>query len=75
VLARARHAAAAGLLKPFPSLTALFDLGPLNQLLRTSGQAQIPQADATPMRGAASTGVLPVPDGCERLSGRVRRNA
>jgi NitT/TauT family transport system substrate-binding protein len=38
VLAEARHAAAAGLVKPVRSLAGLFDLVPLNQVLRAAGQ-------------------------------------
>jgi NitT/TauT family transport system substrate-binding protein len=42
MLAEAQHAAAAGLLKPPESLAGLFDLGPLNKLLRAVGQATVP---------------------------------
>ena len=42
VLAEARHAAAAGLLTMPGSLTGLFDLGPLNKLLRAAGQLAVP---------------------------------
>ena len=38
VLTEARHAAAAGLVKPVRSVTGLFDLGPLNTLLRAAGR-------------------------------------
>lgn len=38
VLAEARHAAAAGLVKPVRSLAGLFDLAPLNQVLRAAHQ-------------------------------------
>ena len=38
VLAEARHAAAAGLIKPVTSLAGLFDLGPLNRVLRAAGR-------------------------------------
>jgi ABC-type nitrate/sulfonate/bicarbonate transport system substrate-binding protein len=41
VLAEARHAAAAGALKPVTSLAGFFDLRPLNQLLRSAGQPAI----------------------------------
>ena len=42
MLAEARHAAAAGLLQPTTSLAGLFDLGPLNKLLRAAGQVAVP---------------------------------
>jgi len=43
VLAQVSRAASAGLLKPRPSsLAGLYDLGPLNELLRAAGQAQVP---------------------------------
>jgi NitT/TauT family transport system substrate-binding protein len=42
MLAEARHAAAAGLLTTPRSLTGLFDLGPLNKLLRAAGQLPVP---------------------------------
>jgi ABC-type nitrate/sulfonate/bicarbonate transport system substrate-binding protein len=43
VLAQATHAASAGLIAPLPSsLAGLFDLGPLNKLLRAAGQAEVP---------------------------------
>jgi NitT/TauT family transport system substrate-binding protein len=42
MLTEARHAAAAGQLKPIASLADLFDLGPLNKLLRAAGQVTIP---------------------------------
>jgi sulfonate transport system substrate-binding protein len=41
VLAEARHAAAAGLLKPVRSLAGLFDLVPLNQVLRAAHQRPV----------------------------------
>lgn len=41
ILAEARRAAMAGLLKPAPSLAGLFDLGPLNKLLRAAGQVTV----------------------------------
>jgi NitT/TauT family transport system substrate-binding protein len=41
VLVEARHAAEAGLLKPTRSLAGLFDLGPLNRLLRAAGQVTV----------------------------------
>ena len=42
VLAQATHAASAGLIAPLPrSLAGLFDLGPLNKLLRAAGQAEV----------------------------------
>lgn len=41
VLAEAQHAAAAGLLEPVTSLAGLFDLGPLNVLLKSSGLRQV----------------------------------
>ena len=42
MLAQARHAAAAGQLKPVGSLAGLFDLGLLNKLLRAVGQLAVP---------------------------------
>jgi NitT/TauT family transport system substrate-binding protein len=42
MLAEARHAAAGGLLTTPRSLTGLFDLGPLNKLLRAAGQLPVP---------------------------------
>jgi NitT/TauT family transport system substrate-binding protein len=42
MLTEARHAAAAGLLKPTRSLVGLFDLGPLNKLLHAAGQVTVP---------------------------------
>ena len=41
VLGEARHAAAAGLLKPARSVAGLFDLAPLNTLLRAAGQRPV----------------------------------
>ena len=41
VLGEARHAAAAGLIKPVSSVAGLFDLGPLNAVLRASGQRPV----------------------------------
>jgi NitT/TauT family transport system substrate-binding protein len=41
VLAEARHAAAAGLVRPVTSLAGLFDLGPLNTLLRAAGRRPV----------------------------------
>ena len=41
MLAEARHAAVAGLLQPATSLAGLFDLGPLNKLLRAAGQVTV----------------------------------
>lgn len=41
VLAQARQAAAAGQLKPVTSLAGLYDLGPLNVLLKGAGQRQV----------------------------------
>jgi NitT/TauT family transport system substrate-binding protein len=37
----ARHAAAAGLVKPAGNITGIFDLGPLNQVLKSAGQQEI----------------------------------
>jgi NitT/TauT family transport system substrate-binding protein len=37
----ASHAVAVGLLKPVSNLSAIYDLGPLNQLLAADGQSQI----------------------------------
>ena len=37
----AQHAVAVGLLKPVSNLSALYDVGPLNALLRADGQAQV----------------------------------
>jgi NitT/TauT family transport system substrate-binding protein len=43
VLTEARHAAAAGLLRQLPpSLAGLYDLGPLNSLLRADGERPVP---------------------------------
>jgi hypothetical protein len=43
VLAEARHAVAAGLLRPLPrSLAGLYHLGPLNMLLRSAGEPAVP---------------------------------
>ena len=42
MLTETQHAAAAGLLKPTRSLAGLFDLSPLNKLLRAAGQITIP---------------------------------
>jgi len=43
VLAQVSRANSAGLIKPPPSsLAGLYDLGPLNELLRAAGQAQVP---------------------------------
>lgn len=42
MLAEARHAAAAGQLKSVASLAGLFDLDPLNRLLRAVGQLAVP---------------------------------
>ena len=42
MLTEAQRAAAAGLLKPVPTLAGLFDLGPLNKLLRSAGQRPVP---------------------------------
>jgi ABC-type nitrate/sulfonate/bicarbonate transport system substrate-binding protein len=42
MLTEARHAAAAGQLKPVSSLAGLFDLGPLNKLLRAAGRLAVP---------------------------------
>jgi NitT/TauT family transport system substrate-binding protein len=41
VLTEARRAAAAGLIKPVHSLAGLFDLGPLNVLLRAAGRRPV----------------------------------
>lgn len=41
VLAQARQAAAAGQLKPVTSLAGLYDLAPLNVLLKAAGQRQV----------------------------------
>ena len=38
--ADARHAAAVGLLKPV-NLSGIYDLGPLNELLKAAGEAQV----------------------------------
>jgi NitT/TauT family transport system substrate-binding protein len=37
----AQHAAAVGLLSPVKNLTAIYDLGPLNKLLKAAGQPQV----------------------------------
>lgn len=43
VLAQVSRANSAGPIKPPPSsLAGLYDLGPLNELLRAAGQAQVP---------------------------------
>jgi len=43
VLTEARHAAAAGLLRPLPgSLAGMYDLGPLNTFLRAAGERPVP---------------------------------
>lgn len=43
VLAQAEHAAALGAVRPLPSsMAGLFDLGPLNKLLRAAGQSAVP---------------------------------
>jgi len=42
MLTEARRAAAAGLLRPVPSLAGLFDLNPLNALLRAAGEPAVP---------------------------------
>lgn len=45
VLTEARHAVAAGLLRPLPeSLAGLYDLGPLNTLLRAAGERPVPNS-------------------------------
>ena len=41
ILAEARHAAAAGLIKPVQALSGLYDLNMLNGLLRTAGQRPV----------------------------------
>jgi NitT/TauT family transport system substrate-binding protein len=41
ISAEAQHAAAAGLIKPAKTLTGLFDLRPLNRLLRAIGQKSV----------------------------------
>jgi NitT/TauT family transport system substrate-binding protein len=41
LLTEAQHAAAAGLIKPVKNLTSIYDLSPLNQLLKTTGQPQV----------------------------------
>jgi NitT/TauT family transport system substrate-binding protein len=41
LLTDAQHAEAVGLLPPVSSLSAIFDLGPLNKLLAADGQAQV----------------------------------
>jgi NitT/TauT family transport system substrate-binding protein len=41
ILTEAQHAAAAGLLKPVRSLSGLFDLAPLNRLLRAAGKPPV----------------------------------
>jgi NitT/TauT family transport system substrate-binding protein len=41
VLTEAEHAAAAGLLEPVRTLSGLYDLGPLNTLLKSSGLRQV----------------------------------
>jgi ABC-type nitrate/sulfonate/bicarbonate transport system substrate-binding protein len=41
VLAQARHAAASGQLRPVTSLSGLFDVAPLNLLLRAAGQRPV----------------------------------
>lgn len=37
LLTEAQHAAAAGLIKPITNLTSIYDLGPLNQVLKAAG--------------------------------------
>ena len=41
LLAEAQHAAAAGLLRPVSNLDGIYDLGPLNQLLKAAGQQPV----------------------------------
>jgi sulfonate transport system substrate-binding protein len=41
LIADANHAVAVGLLKPVSNLSAIYDLGPLNQLLAAAGQQQV----------------------------------
>jgi NitT/TauT family transport system substrate-binding protein len=41
LIADAQHAIALGLLKPVKSLSAIYDLGPLNKLLAAAGQPQV----------------------------------
>ena len=59
VLAEARHAAAAGLVRPVTSLAGLFDLGPLNTLLRAAGRrpdqlrGPLEEPETVPLRGMA----------------------
>ena len=37
----AQHAVSVGLLDPVPDISALYDLGPLNKLLRAAGEQQV----------------------------------
>ena len=37
----AQHAVAVGLLKPVKNLSGIYDLGPLNNLLKADGQPQV----------------------------------
>jgi NitT/TauT family transport system substrate-binding protein len=41
LLADAQHAAAVGLLTPTKNLSSIYDLGPLNALLKAGGQPQV----------------------------------
>jgi NitT/TauT family transport system substrate-binding protein len=41
LLTEAQHAAAAGLIKPVTNLTSIYDLGPLNQVLKAVGQRPV----------------------------------
>jgi len=41
LLTEAQHAAAAGLIKPVKNLTSIYDLGPLNQVLKAAGQPPV----------------------------------
>ena len=37
----AQHAASVGLLKPVKGLSGIYDLGPLNRLLKAAGEPQV----------------------------------
>jgi NitT/TauT family transport system substrate-binding protein len=41
LLSEAQHAAAAGMLRPVSNLDGIYDLGPLNQLLKAAGQQPV----------------------------------
>ena len=44
LLAEAQHAASAGLLKPLKNLSGIYDLGPLNKVLKAAGQRAVSAA-------------------------------